>query len=61
MSLVILLVTCVVVYAFGGGRTPTLRVGGKMASVLLASNLVMLLLIVVGSLCSRPRRTRIER
>ena len=50
MSLVILLVTCVVVYSFGCGRTPTLRVGGKMALVLLGSNLLMLLLIVVGSL-----------
>jgi NADH-quinone oxidoreductase subunit H len=50
MALVILLVTCLVVYAFGEGRTPTLRVGGKMALVLLGSNLLMLLLIVVGSL-----------
>src|SRR4051812_47671554 len=49
MSLVILLVTCVVVYYFGEGRNQQLRVGGKMALVLLASNLVMLLLIVLGS------------
>ena len=31
-----------------------MRVGGKMAIVLLASNLVMLLLIVVGSLVIPP-------
>ena len=50
MSLVILLVTCVVVYYFGEGRNEQMHVGGKMAIVLLASNLVMLLVIVVGSL-----------
>jgi NADH-quinone oxidoreductase subunit H len=49
MALVMLLVTCVVVYAFGEGRNDQLRVGGKMALVLLASNLVMLLIVVVGS------------
>jgi NADH-quinone oxidoreductase subunit H len=49
MSLVILLVTCVVVYYFGEGRNELMHVGGKMALVLLASNLVMLLLIVIGS------------
>jgi NADH-quinone oxidoreductase subunit H len=50
MSLVILLVTCVVVYLFGQDRNEAMHVGGKMAIVLLASNLVMLLVIVVGSL-----------
>lgn len=49
MSLVILLVTCVVVYYFGEGRNAMMRVGGKMAMVLLASNLVMLAVIVIGS------------
>jgi NADH-quinone oxidoreductase subunit H len=49
MSLVILLVTCVVVYFFGEGRNEMMHVGGKMAFALLASNLLMLFLIVVGS------------
>ncbi len=49
ISLVILLVTCVVVYAFGENRNAAMHVGGKMAIVLLASNLAMLFIIVVGS------------
>jgi NADH-quinone oxidoreductase subunit H len=49
ISLVILLVTCVVVYLFGEGRNSSMHVGGKMAIALLASNLAMLLIIVVGS------------
>ena len=49
MSLVMLLVTCIVIYFFGRDRNDLMRVGGKMALVLLASNIVMLLIIVIGS------------
>jgi NADH-quinone oxidoreductase subunit H len=49
ISLVILLITCIVVYAFGEGRNIEMHVGGKMAIVLLISNLVMLAVIVIGS------------
>jgi NADH-quinone oxidoreductase subunit H len=49
ISLIILLVTCVVVYAFGEHRNDEMHVGGKMALVLLLSNVVMLLITVVGS------------
>src|SRR2546423_14445041 len=49
MALVMLLVTCIVVYVFGEGRNDQMRVGAKMALVMLASNLVMLLIMVIGS------------
>ena len=61
ISLVILLVTCVVVYAFGENRNAAMHVGGKMAIVLLASNLAMLFIIVVGSFLIPARRIPIAR
>jgi NADH-quinone oxidoreductase subunit H len=47
--MIILLVTAVVIYYFGQDRNIEMRVGGKMALVMLASNLVMMIGIVIGS------------
>jgi hypothetical protein len=49
MSLALLLTTSVVVWLFGPGTRAYMRVGGKMALVLLAGNVAIVLLSVVIS------------
>jgi NADH-quinone oxidoreductase subunit H len=46
LSLAALMVTAVVVYFFGGENRAHLRIGGKMALVLLISNIILTGLVV---------------
>ena len=54
MSLTILLVTAVVMYYFGENRNDLMRVGGKMALVMLIANGVMLIGFVIASFIIPP-------
>jgi NADH-quinone oxidoreductase subunit H len=58
MSLTLLMVTCVVIYFFGDNRTAEMHVGGKLALIMLASNVLMLFaFLIVGRLLPAPPDT----